>query len=88
MDDRIEYIASTFSEDLKRWFISQEVDMFRYRFMQESAQSIEDFLKISGLNYEPVRIMYKLLYNVWLSYCSLEKGFQYILYCVCFVDSR
>ena len=50
-----------FSEDLKRWFISQEMDLFRHRFTLESAESVEQFLRFSKLNYEPVSTTWSLV---------------------------
>ncbi|CAH1774494.1 unnamed protein product [Owenia fusiformis] len=42
------------SEDLKRWFMTQEMDLFRFRFCNEDAESIEDFLRSNNLNYQPI----------------------------------
>lgn len=42
------------SEDLRRWFIQQEVDLFRFRFSQEREESILNFLQVNNLNYTPV----------------------------------
>ncbi|XP_072264568.1 DNA primase large subunit [Pyxicephalus adspersus] len=39
------------SEDLRRWFIQQEMDLFRFRFNQLPRQKVQEFLKYSGLEY-------------------------------------
>lgn len=43
-------------EELRRWFIQQEVDMFRYRLYRIANDSalIEKFLKDNDLIYVPV----------------------------------
>ncbi|KAK0069423.1 DNA primase large subunit [Biomphalaria pfeifferi] len=42
------------SEDLRRWFLLQELDLFRYRFQLESSQSRVEFLASNNLKYKPV----------------------------------
>ncbi|KAA0717910.1 DNA primase large subunit [Triplophysa tibetana] len=42
------------TEDLRRWFIQQEMDLFRYRFGLLSAQHKTDFLHKNNLNYDTV----------------------------------
>ncbi|XP_074640778.1 DNA primase large subunit-like [Tubulanus polymorphus] len=42
------------SEDLKRWFITQEVDLFRHRFTEESSNNIKLFLDSNNLDYSPI----------------------------------
>ncbi|XP_069830570.1 DNA primase large subunit [Dendropsophus ebraccatus] len=39
------------SEDLRRWFIQQEMDLFRYRFHILPKEKVQDFLKFNGLEY-------------------------------------
>ncbi|GBL86206.1 DNA primase large subunit [Araneus ventricosus] len=41
-------------EDLRRWFITQEVDLFRLRFIIETSQARNAFMKDNDLNYEPI----------------------------------
>ncbi|KAH9504634.1 DNA primase large subunit [Bulinus truncatus] len=42
------------SEDLRRWFLLQELDLFRYRFQLENSQSRTEFLVCNNLKYKPV----------------------------------
>nr|XP_056712660.1 DNA primase large subunit [Euleptes europaea] len=42
------------SEDLRRWFIQQEMDLFRYRFNQLSGQLVEKFLEYVNLSYDAI----------------------------------
>ncbi|XP_061425179.1 DNA primase large subunit isoform X3 [Lethenteron reissneri] len=40
------------SEDLRRWFIQQEMDLFRFRFLQQMSESVTSFLNQNNLTYE------------------------------------
>ena len=51
-------------EDLRRWFLTQELDLFRFRFQQEDKESHARFLSTNNLKYKPV--------NVFLSLWSRE----------------
>ncbi|CAG5118444.1 unnamed protein product [Candidula unifasciata] len=42
------------SEDLRRWFLAQELDLFRFRFQMEDAASKAQFLTANNLKYKPV----------------------------------
>ncbi|XP_070556107.1 DNA primase large subunit-like [Ptychodera flava] len=42
------------SDELRRWFIAQELDLFRYRFQNESKDSITRFLEQNNLHYKPI----------------------------------
>ncbi|KAG5891413.1 hypothetical protein JTB14_031479 [Gonioctena quinquepunctata] len=42
------------SEDLRRWFISRELDWFKLRFLAQSPQGITQFLEQNGLTYQPI----------------------------------
>lgn len=41
-------------EDLRRWFIQQEVDLFRYRFSELTAKQKLEFLHKNDLKYDTV----------------------------------
>ncbi|GFS36961.1 DNA primase large subunit [Trichonephila inaurata madagascariensis] len=41
-------------EDLRRWFITQEVDLFRLRFITETSQARSAFMQSNGLNYDAI----------------------------------
>ncbi|XP_030838847.1 DNA primase large subunit [Strongylocentrotus purpuratus] len=57
-DDRISHfilrLAYCRSEDLRRWFIQQELDLFRYRFLREYSESVTQFLAENKLHYTPI----------------------------------
>lgn len=56
------------TEELRRWFISRELDLFRLRWLNLSTEGKSDFIKINDLNYEPV--------SLTLIFCS-----KYICFC-------
>ncbi|KAI0232795.1 DNA primase large subunit [Lamellibrachia satsuma] len=43
-------------EELRRWFIAQELDLFRFRFQNENKDNIKLFLEKNNLNYDLVSI--------------------------------
>lgn len=45
------------TEELRRWFISRELDLFRLRWLNLSTEGKSDFIRINDLNYEPVSII-------------------------------
>ncbi|XP_072912626.1 DNA primase large subunit isoform X1 [Hemitrygon akajei] len=47
-------LAYCHSEDLRRWFIQQELDLFRFRF-GELYDKQQDFLKINSLQYDAIK---------------------------------
>ncbi|XP_074847205.1 DNA primase large subunit [Carettochelys insculpta] len=54
------------SEDLRRWFIQQEIDLFRYRFNELTGPLVEKFLKYVNLSYEAISDEVKLKLEVQL----------------------
>ncbi len=48
---------------MRRWFIAQELDLFRYRFGLENDASVKKFLKVNNLNYTPVRTQIPVCVN-------------------------
>ncbi|XP_065670790.1 DNA primase large subunit isoform X2 [Hydra vulgaris] len=47
-------LAFSRSEDLRRWFLTQEMDLFRFRFQLESNENINSFLKQNKLLFDPI----------------------------------
>eukprot|EP00794_Sanderia_malayensis_P004885 gene4885-5525_t len=47
-------LAFSRSEDLRRWFLTQEIELFRYRFLQEPSHEIDAFLKLNELDFKPI----------------------------------
>ena len=66
--------AHTSREDLRRWFLQQELDLFRYRFSQESSESTRRFLEMSNLDYKPVSELIGLHAEEMNSSCSEWSG--------------
>lgn len=46
-----------FSEDLRRWFLQQEMDLFRYRFKELSEGLMQKFLEHVNLSFEAVSML-------------------------------
>lgn len=44
------------TEDLRRWFIQQEVELFRFRFNELSAKHILEFLHRNNLQYDTISV--------------------------------
>lgn len=42
------------SEDLRRWFIQQEMDLFKFRFNLLPKEKVQEFLKFNDLEYVPI----------------------------------
>ena len=42
------------SEDLRRWFLQHECELFRFRFQQSSPGQIDAFMKANNLGYAPI----------------------------------
>lgn len=43
------------TEEQRRWFINQEVDLFRFRLNNENADSFKSFLELNHLDYQPIQ---------------------------------
>ena len=43
------------SEDLRRWFLQNEVELFKWRFVNNPPDDMNLWLKAHSLNYEAVR---------------------------------
>lgn len=54
-------LAHCTSEELKKWFVHREVDLFKLRFSNLSPEGVRQFLKINDLNYVPVSILIRYL---------------------------
>ena len=45
------------SEELRRWFVSHETDLFRFRWWMlknKAPEELDQFTEVSGLNYQPI----------------------------------
>ncbi|XP_054718625.1 LOW QUALITY PROTEIN: DNA primase large subunit-like [Uloborus diversus] len=76
-------------EDLRRWFITQEVDLFRLRFISEKTASRKLFMDQNNLNYKPIDDSEKnsILENLCVGYCnSIAKVRSTNFYKVPFVE--
>lgn len=51
-------VLSDFREDLRRWFIQQEMDLFRYRFSDLDPKYKTEFLHRNNLKYDTVRPLF------------------------------
>ncbi|KAJ9593453.1 hypothetical protein L9F63_014982 [Diploptera punctata] len=47
-------IAYCRSEDLRRWFIGKELELFKVRFQSLNAEGLKCFMKTNNLKYEPI----------------------------------
>lgn len=43
------------SDELRRWFIARELDLFKLRFLSLNSDEIREFLTLNNLSYSPVR---------------------------------
>ncbi|KPP73838.1 hypothetical protein Z043_107049 [Scleropages formosus] len=74
------FIVPVLKEDLRRWFIQQEMDLFRHRFNDLSPKSKSDFLHRNSLQYETISVeekkslMEKLINSSYaFSGCTVEE---------------
>eukprot|EP01147_Barroeca_monosierra_P010010 gene10010-2184_t len=45
------------TEDLRRWFITQETELFRHRIMNEDSSTIHQLFRMNNMHYDVVRIV-------------------------------
>ncbi|XP_050403414.1 DNA primase large subunit [Patella vulgata] len=70
------------SEELRRWFLQQELDLFRYRFQNESIQGSQEFLILNNLDYTPIpneekeKISGELAYSISSGHVSTADFFK------------
>ncbi|XP_021940458.1 DNA primase large subunit-like isoform X2 [Zootermopsis nevadensis] len=64
-------LAYSGSEELRRWFLSREQDLFRTRFTSLSAEGIQRFMQVNNLKYEPISEAVK----AQLRQCLFESSF-------------
>nr|XP_002127095.1 DNA primase large subunit [Ciona intestinalis] len=62
------------SEELRRWFLDKELDLFKFRFLQESSSSIQAFLKLNNLTYEPISKEERTRYSAALCTSSYDMN--------------
>ncbi|XP_076807579.1 DNA primase large subunit-like [Clavelina lepadiformis] len=60
------------SEELRRWFLEKELDLFKFRFLQESMNSVQSFLRQNNLTYTPISDDEKERFRPFLTKISLE----------------
>ena len=54
------------TEELRRWFISQETDLFRFRYIEESKEIQANFLQENKMEYSPVSLWWFPFQNIRL----------------------
>lgn len=52
---------NSYREELRRWFIQQEVDLFRYRFSELYSKQKLEFLHRNNLQYDAVSVSLLLI---------------------------
>ncbi|XP_045150778.1 DNA primase large subunit [Echinops telfairi] len=67
------------SEDLRRWFIQQEMDLLRFRFSILSKDKIQDFLKDSHLHFDAISDEKKNLQEKIIASSPSSNGTQWEL---------
>ncbi|XP_069674983.1 DNA primase large subunit [Periplaneta americana] len=79
------------SEDLRRWFISKELDLFKVRFTSLSTEGVQCFMRTNNLKYEPISEKEKsqlreCLYESTSSMTSMASVDTHDFYRVSFTD--
>ncbi|KAK2181133.1 hypothetical protein NP493_409g01000 [Ridgeia piscesae] len=59
-------------EELRRWFIAQELDLFRFRFQNENKENVKLFLENNNLNYDLVSASEKEDHRSELVACGIQ----------------
>ncbi|XP_039252683.2 DNA primase large subunit-like [Styela clava] len=60
------------SDELRRWFLEKEVDLFKYRFNCESTSSIKQFLMLNDMTYYPISEEEKEKFSAHLKLISYD----------------
>ncbi|XP_046735331.1 DNA primase large subunit-like [Diprion similis] len=47
-------LAYCSSDELKKWFISREIELFKLRYSSLNSEGLQQFLKISNMNFVPI----------------------------------
>ncbi len=47
-------LAFARTEELRRWFVSMETDLFRFRYQEEGTKEQQSFMKANNMNFQPV----------------------------------
>jgi DNA primase large subunit len=58
------------TEDLRRWFLQQECELFRHRFELESSEGVSAFLRMNGMKYAPMESDAKMAILPQLKACT------------------
>lgn len=62
------------SEDLRRWLLQQEAELFRFRLENMYTASMLDFLHLNNLSYTAVSAGLARALNPFLIYSSLQSS--------------
>uniref|UniRef100_A0A6P7HGX8 DNA primase large subunit n=1 Tax=Diabrotica virgifera virgifera TaxID=50390 RepID=A0A6P7HGX8_DIAVI len=67
------------SDDLRRWFLSRELEWFKLRFIVQNQQGIMKFLQLNNLTYDPISsdIKEKLKQELLASTAGITEGMYY-----------
>lgn len=47
-------LAFARTEELRRWFVSMETDLFRFRYQEEGTKEQQSFMKANNMNFQPI----------------------------------
>lgn len=64
------FLSFLCSEDLRRWFLQQEMDLLRYRFNEVTDNLRQKFLEHVNLSFEAVSMLLSgfVLYSMYLMF--------------------